>query len=153
MIVNVFATGYAPKDRLLLVGVRTHTGEFKFFSGVKEFVDYFIGTDDKIVIGFNILKWDILFLLLKSQELDNFNEFFKKINYSNIVDLYPILTFRNKGVIKGLSFYLEQKRVSREFLGDVEISRLLESNKQKAEENIVKKLESLKDLYWRLKSE
>lgn len=151
MILNVFTSGYAPDSRLLVVGVRSHTEELKFFDSLEGFVDYFLGTDDKIVIGFNILKWDVPYLLINAQASARFADLFKKMNYANIVDLYPILTFRNKGVIKPLSFYLEQEGISREFKGDQEILALLGTEKARAREEIGKKLTAIQALYWKLK--
>ena len=59
MILTLFASEFSPEARILLVGVQTHTGEFHFWKGWEGFLEYFLGTDDKIVVGFNILKFDI----------------------------------------------------------------------------------------------
>jgi len=149
MILNIFTSGFSPEADLLLVGVRTHTGECKLWRDSEGFLDYFLKTDDKIVIGFNILKFDIPFLLLKSQKSQKFPEFFKKINYSNVVDLFPILTFRNRGVIKGLEFYLEKEGIRKDFLSDLEIAR--KSKEDSIAQEVGKKLEAINSLYWRLK--
>lgn len=149
MIVNIFTTGFSPDSSLLFIGVRTHTGEFKSWEKPEEFIEYFLSTDDKIVIGFNILKFDIPFLLLKAKDSLEFTQFFKKINYSNIIDLFTILTFQNKGVIKGLDFYLEQEGIEKNFLSDSEIIRNLD--REKTKEDIKRKLEAINSLYWKMK--
>lgn len=150
MILSIFTTGFSPESGLLFIAVRSHTGEIRAFKGIEEFIEYFLKTDDKIVVGFNILKFDIPFLLLKSGNSSRFREFFKKINYSNIVDLFTILTFQNKGIIKGLDFYLEKEGIERNFLSDPEIVNRLSKN-DSSEEEIRKKLNAIHELYWKLR--
>lgn len=151
MILNIFTSGYSPEADILLIAVRTHTGEFRCWTSLDEFLKYFLSTDDKIVIGFNILKWDIPLLLLKARETMEFTQFFKKINYCNVVDLFTVLTFQNQGVIKGLDFYLQQQGIEREFLTDPDIIRNLD--REKTKNDIKKKLEAIDSLYWKLKKQ
>jgi len=153
MILNIFTTGYSPDSELLFIGVRTHTGEVKFWEKEEGFIEYFLGTDDKIVIGFNILKFDIPYILLKTSHSPRFKELFSKMNYCNIVDLFNILTFQNKGIIRGLNHYLEREGVERNFLNDAEIVRIANSERSRAEENASKKLEAIHSLYWKLRGD
>lgn len=146
MIITLFTDGYMPDAPLQFIGVRTHTGEHRFFSTPEEFADYFLGTDDKIVIGFNILKFDLPYLLLLLKGSPRFPDLFQKINYANIVDLFPILTFRNKGTIKGLSHYLAERDIPLPPT-DKDIART------KSQNDARKKLDALNDLYWKLREE
>ena len=150
MILTIFTGSFSPDAELFLIGVRTHTGEYKFWTDMENFLDYFLKTDDKIVVGFNLLKFDIPFLLLKAKDSGKFRDFFRKVNYSNIVDLFTVLTFQNKGVIKGLDFYLEREGIGRNFLSDTEIGRRLQKG-EKAEGEVEKKLEAIHSLYWKMK--
>lgn len=146
MILHVLTSGYSADSQLILIGVRTHTNEHKFWNTVEGFLDYFLSTDDKIVVGFNILKFDIPFLLLNTPS-ERLADFFKKINYSNIVDLFTVLTFQNKGIIKGLDYHLEKEGLSRDFPGDDEMRIKGEG----VQESLGKKLEAIHSLYWRLR--
>jgi len=151
MILDVFSDGFTPDSRLLLIGVRTHTGEFRSWKGVEEFLDYFLGTDDKIIVGFNLLKFGMPFLLLKARNSERLPDFFKKLNYSNVVDLFPILTFQNQGLIRGLDFHLEKSGIKRDFLSDMEIAR--KAGREDVGGEVKKKLEAINGLYWKLKKE
>jgi DNA polymerase elongation subunit (family B) len=156
MILNIETTGFSHDADLFLIGVRTRTNEIKIWkrwdfpseeSMLKNFLSYFLGVDDKIVIGFNILKFELPYLFIKVQKLPEFRDFFKKINLANVVDLYTILTFMNKGVIKGLSFYCEKYKL-KEPPQDREILRSYESRDyEKASRLAEEKLNSINSLF------
>ena len=145
MILTILTSDYTATADLRLIAVRTHTGDHKFFTSLDEFITYFLGTDDKIVIGFNILKFDLPFLLLKSQDQKQFQEFFKKINYANVIDLFTILTFQNKGVIKGLDYHLQIRDLNRPS-NDRDLLRNLPDTA-----GVTQKLDAIHDLYWKIK--
>ena len=75
---------------------------------VIDFVDWFLKVNDKILIGYNLLKTDIPLLMLKAQKIPQSEEFFLKINKCNIIDLHLILTFLNKGKIQGLEAWCKE---------------------------------------------
>ena len=84
-------------------------------SMVSDFAKWFLEEKDKIIVGFNILKFELPVLLLKLSiysknenndfNMEKFEKFFLKLNRSNILDLFVILTFLRKGKIKGFKDY------------------------------------------------
>ncbi len=114
---------------------------------LKAFLDWFMMEEDKIIIGFNILKFDVPLLLMKCKKFDNFDEFFKKINSANIIDLFVLLTLMNKGNIKGIDFYA-QKLIGKNIIGGEEILKQYKEKKyQELEKSIVKNLNTTQDLF------
>ncbi len=148
MMLDVFSDGYSHESRLVMVGVRTHTGEFRHWEELEGFLEYFMRTDDKIVVGFNILKWGLPFLMLKAQGLDRFPEFFRKVNQSNVTDLFTVLTFQNRGTIKGLDFYLDKFRINRDFPSD---SEMVSGGVDSLAVGAKRKLEAMNALYWKMR--
>jgi len=59
---------------------------------VKQFVDYYLEVDDKFLIGYNIVNFDLP-LLLTRMEKEDLVRFFKKYNRGYIRDLAMILEF------------------------------------------------------------
>jgi hypothetical protein len=57
---------------------------------------------DRKIVGFNILKFDIPLLMLKSQSVDKTKELYQRFFKSNIIDLFGILTYLNNGIMKSL---------------------------------------------------
>jgi hypothetical protein len=74
---------------------------------VQAFLSWFLKEKDKIIVGYNILKFDIPILLLKLKD----EAFFAKINKSNVVDLFTILTFLNRGKLYPLDHYCKQEGI------------------------------------------
>ncbi len=159
MILSIKTDGFSHDSRLLSIGVKTHNSvkfwhiwDFESEERLLEnFIEYFTGVDDKIVNGFNLLKFDIPFLLLKSRGLHGFEKFFRKINFSNVTDLFDILTFQNRGVIKGFNYYCEQHGIPRNFVSDNEMVEMYK-NKRHAdfERNFSEKLNSTNELFAKL---
>ncbi len=75
---------------------------------ISDFVTWFLQEKDKIIVGFNILKFDIPLLLMKSVSMADFEKFSMKLNRSNILDLFVILTFQRRGNIKGFQDYCKE---------------------------------------------
>ena len=73
---------------------------------LQNFRDWFLKENDKIFVGYNILKFDLPLLLLKLSQLEKFDEFSLKLNRSNILDLFAVLTFLKKE-IKGFDYYCQ----------------------------------------------
>lgn len=93
-----------PKKLTILgIGVKI-ADEIKIWSQAElsEFIEWFSAEPDKIIVGFNILKYDIPLLLLKSSSINATEKLYSKIFKSNIVDLFVILTFLNRGNNKSL---------------------------------------------------
>jgi len=75
---------------------------------VQDFVKWFLGVEDKILIGYNLLKVDIPLLMFQSAACEDADAFFEKANRCNIVDLHVILTFLNGGRIAGLEHWCRE---------------------------------------------
>jgi len=71
---------------------------------IEEFGKWLHELRDKIVVGSNILKFDIPVLLLRCSELcpNLLDELFSILNRCNIIDLLVIETYRRKGKIVSL---------------------------------------------------
>ena len=159
MIISILAEDFSEDSEIFLIGVRGISTikiwklwDFENESiMLKDFIEYFTGIDDKIIIGYNILKFDILKLALNSKGLENFGKFFKKLNISNIVDLFVILTFLNKGVIKGLNSYCEEYGIQKRITNERDFLRLY---KEKRYEELVKvfsdKLDAINELFLKM---
>lgn len=159
MIISILAKDYSENSEVFLIGVRgiSTTKIWKLWDFenesemLKDFIEYFTGIDDKIIIGYNILKFDILKLALNSKGLENFGKFFKKLNISNIVDLFVILTFLNKGMIKGLNSYCEQYDIQKRITSERDLLNLY---KDKRYEELVKlfseKLDAINELFLKM---
>jgi len=86
-----------------------HSWDFKTEEEMlNDFINCFLKDSDKILLGFNILKFDIPLLLLKSAKFQNFENFSRKLNQSNIIDLFVVLTFQRRGKIKGFNDYCKE---------------------------------------------
>ncbi len=79
---------------------------------IEDFIEYFLKDDDKIIAGYNVLKFQLPLLFLKMSDSSKFDEFFRKINYSNVIDIFVILTFLNKGQLKPLEYYCKEHKVN-----------------------------------------
>ena len=77
-----------------------------------DFRDWFLEEKDKILIGYNILKFDLPLLLLRLSSLEKFSEFFLKLNRSNVLDLFVVLTFLKKGNIKSFDYYCQKYNIT-----------------------------------------
>ena len=159
MIVSIIAKSFNVDSEILLIGVRgiSTTKIWKLWDFenetemLKDFVNYFLKIDDKIIIGYNILKFDIAKLLLNSMGLESFGDFFKKINFSNIVDLFVILTFLNKGVIKGLGSYCSHFNIPNKIINDRDFIKLYDDGKQDEFVNMFsERLEALNTLFLKM---
>jgi DNA polymerase elongation subunit (family B) len=103
---------------------------------ISDFTKWFLEEKDKILIGFNILKFDIPLLLLKTSKFEEFGEFSLKLNRSNILDLFVVLTFLHKGNIKGFKYYCKKYGVN----GIVPREKILDLYKEKKYEEMEKAL-------------
>jgi len=159
MILSIKTTGFSHDSSLISIGIKT-ASSVKFWNIwdfgneselIGDFIKYFTDIDDKIVIGFNILKFDIPFLLLKSMNLPAFDNFFRKINFSNITDLFAVLTFMNKGVIKGLDYYCRKYNIQKDFVSDNEMTELHKNREHESfEKNLSGKLNATNELFAKL---
>jgi DNA polymerase elongation subunit (family B) len=123
-------------------------------SMIRDFMEYFLSLRDKIIIGYNLLKFDLPLLLLKARELPKFEEFFKKINRSNVVDLFTILTFLNKGRIKSLDYHCKAYNITGRNVPLNEMISLYENKKyEEFERNALANLNNLSDLFSKVWSE
>jgi uncharacterized protein YprB with RNaseH-like and TPR domain len=97
------------------VRLHEHTPSERFFSTprkaeggerglIEELVKWLHDLQDKIVVGFNILKFDIPVLLLRCSELcpNLLDDFFSMLNRCNTIDLLVIETYRRKGKVVSL---------------------------------------------------
>jgi hypothetical protein len=158
MILSVQTEGFSSDAKILAIGAKRQTfvriwKSWEFENEremISDFIRYFLKTDDKIVIGFNLLKLDIPLLLLRSKELPLFSEFFKKLNYANVEDLFIILTFINRGVIKGLDHYCRKEGISCEFSDRGIISACNSKDYARFEELFKKKLEAMDALFLKM---
>ncbi|RLJ06603.1 MAG: hypothetical protein DRP16_04970 [Candidatus Aenigmatarchaeota archaeon] len=158
MILTVQTDRFSENAKILAIGIKTYSSiktwnNWEYASEeemLSNFINYFLSKDDKIIIGFNVMKFDIPLLLLKSVNLQTFSGFFKKINFSNIVDLFMILTFTEKGEIKGLNCYLEKYKIP-SAVSDREMLKLYERKEyRKFEDAFERKLQSIDELFLRL---
>lgn len=116
------------------------------FNLINNFTKWFLNEEDKIFLGFNILKFDIPLLLMKTQKLENFSEFSLKINRSNILDLFVILTFIHRGKIKSFQDYCREINVlsvSREEI----LILYKEKNYDDLEKALIKNLDAMQSLF------
>jgi hypothetical protein len=97
---------------ILGIGVKI-AEEIRIWDGgmLTEFIEWFSAEQDMIIVGFNILKYDIPLLLLKASSVNATEKLYNKIFRSNIVDLFVILTFLNKGKIKSLKQWCKDLNV------------------------------------------
>jgi len=158
MILSVQTDGFSSEAKILGIGVKgpgfSHIWKSWQFANEREmltnFIDYFLKTQDKIVIGFNILKLDIPLLLLRGKDLPQFPEFFKKLNYANVEDLFIILTFINRGVIKGLDYYCKKEGIPCDFSDREMVSAYNSGDYAKFEEMFRRKLDALDSLFLKM---
>ncbi len=159
MILSIQTSGFLPDSYIYMIGMKT-LKDFKIwgvwnFSSEKnmleDFIEYFTSTDDKIIIGFNILKFEIPMILLKSQGLRGYEKLFKKINFSNFEDIFVILTFLNHGVIRGLEFYKKTYNISTNLLSDREMFRLYQKGEyEKLDRAMKEKLDVINEIFLKL---
>lgn len=158
MILSIVADGFLQNSGIFLIGTKGLTTvrlwkkwEFESESDmIYDFIKHFIHIDDKILIGYNILKFDLMMLMLRAKNLAGFDQFFRKINMSNIVDLYVILTFLNKGTIKNFSHYCKKYGVNGA-VSDFEIIRAYQNNDHiNAEKYFISKLNATNELFLKM---
>jgi predicted PolB exonuclease-like 3'-5' exonuclease len=158
MILSVQTEGFSSDAKILAIGVK-RPGVLRIWKSwefpseremLADFVKYFLGTQDKIVIGFNNLKLDMPLLLLRSRELPEFPEFFKKFNYANVEDLFLINTFINRGIIKGLDYYCRKEGIPCEFSDREMLAAYQAKDYGKFEEMFRKKLDALDSLFLKM---
>lgn len=157
MIFSLFAKGFDPDSEICSIGVKTLSGENKIWSVenypdekaiISAFVDYFLKTADKIIVGFNILKFEIPVLLLKSSGLPNFKDFFKKLNSSNIEDLFVILTFQNRGRLLPMEHYLKRFGIESNMARYQAAARFFEKKEREKEKQYMEnRLEAIESLF------
>ncbi|MCX6815002.1 MAG: hypothetical protein NTY20_05125 [Candidatus Aenigmarchaeota archaeon] len=158
MILSVQTEGFSADAKILAIGLKRQAflriwKSWEFADEremIFDFMKYFLKTDDKIVIGFNNLKLDIPLLLLRSAGLPSFGEFFKKMNYANAEDLFVILTFINRGVIKGLDYYCKKEGIACDFSDREIISAYNSKDYARFQELFKKKLEAMDALFLKM---
>ena len=119
MLLAMLTDGFQADASIIAIATKSKTGVrvwTTWESGseqamLESFLDYFLKAPEKIITGFNILKFEIPLLLLKAKTHEKFPELFKKINSANVEDLFVILTFKNKGLIKSMDAYLKSYRL------------------------------------------
>ncbi len=113
---------------------------------LQDFRDWFLQEKDKIFLGYNLLKFDLPVLLLKLSTLEKFDDFSLKLNRSNILDLFVILTFLKKGNIKSFDYYCQNHNIA-----TVSRERILELYTKKEypqmEEAIITNLSAFEELF------
>jgi hypothetical protein len=169
MILSVQTEGFSSDAKILAIGVKRPGATWKEGdkgrlqstiwkswefeseeSMLSDFVKYFLGTQDKIVIGFNNLKLDMPILLLRTKDFPDFREFFKKFNYANVEDLFLINTFINRGVIKGLDYYCKKEGIPCDFSDREMVSAYNSRDYAKFEDMFRKKLDALDSLFLKM---
>ncbi len=145
MILSIDTDGISLDSNLLVIGLRTpsevrlwkrwdYPGEKAMVSA---FADRFLGMEgDKIIIGFNLLKFDMPVLLHKAVGLPSFGDFFRRLNSSNVIDLFTILTFLNEGQLKGMEYYCQRFGVRMMGPDREEVARLYRSGRPEDFERI-----------------
>ncbi len=158
MILSVQTSGFSHDAKILAIGVK-RPGVLRIWKSwefrtekemLEDFVKYFLGTQDKIVIGFNLLKLDVPLLLLRTKDFQEFPEFFKKFNYANVEDLFLVNTFINRGVIKGLDYYCKKEGIPCDFSDRDMLAAFQAKDYPKLEAMLKKKLEALDALFLRM---
>lgn len=157
MIFSLFTKGFDPDSEICSIAIKTLSGENKIWSAenypdekalISAFVDYFLKTADKIIVGFNILKFEIPVLLLKSSWLPDFKDFFKKLNSSNIEDLFVILTFQNRGRLLPMEHYLKHFGVENNMAHYEVAARFFEKKEHEKEKQYMEnRLEAIENLF------
>ncbi|RLI84859.1 MAG: hypothetical protein DRO76_06240 [Candidatus Altiarchaeales archaeon] len=113
---------------------------------LRNFVRWFLREKDKVILGYNLLKFDLPLLLLKTAFFPEFEKFSMKINRANILDLFVILTFLNKGRIKSLEFYC--KEIKKEIVPREELLQMYENKLYpEMERSLVKNLSAINELF------
>ena len=119
---------------------------------LQDFRDWFLDEKDKILIGYNILKFDLPVLLLKLSSLEKFNEFSLKLNRSNVLDLFVVLTFLKKGNIKSFDYYCQKHNIE-----TIPQEKILDfyhdKNYSQLDEAISKNLNAFEELFNRILEE
>ena len=117
LVLTLLSDSFAPDSKILSISLRKDTGKTMSFSlwnyssqeeMLKAFLTYFLAENDKILTGFNILKFDLPLIHLSSNTLPTYKTFFTQLNRCNISDLFPLLTSLNQGQLKPLNFYCEK---------------------------------------------
>ncbi len=112
---------------------------------LKNFRDWFLKENDKIFVGYNILKFDFPLLLLKLSSLEKFDEFYLKLNRSNILDLFAVLIFLKKE-IKSFKYYCQRYNIMA-IPGEKILDFYKNKDYQKMEEAVIKNLQASEKLY------
>ncbi len=158
MIFSIATDGFLWNSNTLLIGVRTlatmRIWKIRDFPSegemIKDFMKFFTHMDDKIVIGFNILKFDLPLLLLKAKNLEGFEQFFRKINMANVEDLFIFLTILNEGKLNSLDFYCRHYGIEPP-PSDRDIMRWHSLGEyEKSESAFEKKLETINTLFQKI---
>ena len=146
MILAIEVDSISSNPKILTIGAM-QAGETKLWKFwdyddeekmVWDFTYWFLREADKVIIGFNHLKFDLPILLLKAKEFGDFEHFFKKINQANVEDLFTLLTFMNHGKIKGLKEHCKDFNVSWPQVLDLDPQKLYEEGKHEVVEDHAK---------------
>lgn len=114
---------------------------------VWDFTYWFLREGEKVVIGFNHLKFDLPILLLKARDFGDFEDFFMKLNKANVEDLFTFLTFVNQGRIKGLKEHCKDYDVDWPQVLDLSPAALFkQENYQALEDHAKARLQAINDL-------
>jgi len=117
---------------------------------VLDFISWFTAQEDKIIAGYNILKFHIPLLLLRAKKFKNFEDFFVKINKANIIDIFVYLTFINSGKINSLDFYCQNYNIGN-FVSQQKMDLLIKnSKKEEITKCLIRNLSCINDLFSRL---
>ena len=156
MILSIDADSYSYDAKIIAIGLKTQKSEkvwksWEFGSEedmLTDFIRHFLSIDDKIVIGFNVLKFDLMLLMLKSKGLPEFHQFAKKINFANIADLFVILTFLKGGTISGLESHAKSYGIEVKLLQGLDIQRIFAGgDKERIVHNMLARMDAMNRIF------
>ena len=122
------------KDRILTIQIKDGYGKKVWCSRdyrteselVGQFVDYYLEVDDKFLIGYNIINFDLPLLLTRMRKED-LARFFKKYNRGYVRDLAMILEF-HKVKRQKLENIARMYRVDVSKIEGIEVKKLYEQS-------------------------
>jgi len=155
IFLKVEAKDISPTAEILLIQVKVKE-EIKIWSlsdykdesdMLENFMQWFLDEEDKIIIGYNVLKFDIPLLLLKASKIYLFNKFFMKMNRSNVIDLFVILNYLGKGELRSMEYYTEKYETEKIMTGE-DIIKVFESkNEEKLRSTAIRNLLGMEALF------
>jgi len=132
------------REEIKIWNLKDHKDETEM---LENFINWFLREKDKIIIGYNILKFDIPLLLLKTSSIYLFNRFFMKVNRSNVIDLFVILNYLSRGELHSMEYYTKKYNIEKIATGEELIELFDSGENEKLRNTAIKNLLSMEALF------